>query len=88
MQIAPLVVVVALGVGVNEVIRTEFVEHGGIARNHGPVAPILQSFDFVGCSLVFWHLVEPEVLASFCRETQNSAENSGVSTGVRMLCFA
>ena len=30
----------------------------------------------------------PPLLASFCRETQDSAETPGVSAGVRMLCFA
>jgi hypothetical protein len=45
-QIALLIVEIGFRMGVDEIIRTEFVEHGNIAREHGPVAPILQSFDF------------------------------------------
>src|ERR1700688_2930690 len=46
-EITPLVVVVALGMRIDEIIRTEFVEHGGIARDHGSIAPFLESPDLV-----------------------------------------
>ena len=47
--------------GVDDIIRTEFVERLGIAREHGPIAPILKSFDFVDHSVVFRHVVEPRL---------------------------
>ena len=47
MQIAPLVVVVALGMRVDQIIRTECVEDGRVTVDHGPVAPVLEGFDFV-----------------------------------------
>jgi hypothetical protein len=53
-QLRPLsarddVTVIGFGMRVDEIIRTEFVEHGGIAREHRPVSPILQTLDFVDC---------------------------------------
>ena len=41
--------------GVDQIGRAELIEHGGIARKHGFVAPILESFDFVDRYIVVWH---------------------------------
>jgi hypothetical protein len=49
-QVARLVVVVGLRVGVDEVIRAQFIERGGVACEQGPVTPILKGFDFVAVS--------------------------------------
>jgi len=40
--------------GVDEIVRTEFVQHGGVAREHGAVAPVLQRFDFFNSCIVLW----------------------------------
>jgi hypothetical protein len=47
-------------VGVDEIIRTEFVEHDCIAREHGSIAPVLQGFNFLNRFVVlrlFRHIV-------------------------------
>jgi hypothetical protein len=49
--------------GIDEIIRTEFVEHGGVACDHSPIAPILKSFDILDY-IVIWHAVEPVALVS------------------------
>ena len=58
-QIAPLVVVVALGMRVDQIIRTECVEDGRVAVDHGPVAPVLQGFDFVDRYVRVGHALVP-----------------------------
>jgi hypothetical protein len=64
-------------VGVDEIIRTEFVEHSGVAREHGSIAPVLKSFDFVDCSFVFGHVVEAVVLAKWARPESKSHRHPG-----------
>jgi hypothetical protein len=62
-------------VGVDQIARTEVVEHGRIAR-HGPIAPILKSFDFVDHSVVFRHVVEPRVPIGRVRYDQIANANA------------
>jgi hypothetical protein len=57
-EITPLVVMVAFGMGMYEIIRTELVEHDGIHCDHGSIAPFLKSLDIVDRCIV-WHAVEP-----------------------------
>ena len=38
MEIAPFVIVIALGMRVDEIIGAEFVEDGSVAVDHGPSA--------------------------------------------------
>ena len=40
-EIAPFVIVIALGMRVDKIIGAEFVEDGSIAVDHGPIAPVL-----------------------------------------------
>jgi hypothetical protein len=80
-QTAPLVVVIGLGMGVDEIIRTEFVEHGGIAGEHRPVAPILQSLDFVDCCVVFRHVVQPDRSRPQSKSDRHPGDNGNKCLG-------
>ena len=59
----------------------EFVEHGGIAREHGPVAPILQSLDFVDCCVVFRHVVQPDRSRPQSKSDRHPGDNGNKCLG-------
>jgi hypothetical protein len=72
-QTAPLVVVIGLGMGVDEIIRT--------AGEHRPVAPILQSLDFVDCCVVFRHVVQPDRSRPQSKSDRHPGDNGNKCLG-------
>jgi hypothetical protein len=62
LQIALIVIVVALGMRVDQIVRTESVEDGCVAVEHGLIAPILKCFDIVDCYILLQHKDIPSAM--------------------------